>query len=143
MDRSYKQFSLFIAWVVALIATLSSLYFGEILKWEPCSLCWYQRICLFPLSIILGMATYRKDFGVSIYLIPQVVIGLLIAIYQYIYPHIAPYIGQVKLCTLDKDCSDIYFEILGFITMPLLSALGFLVILWFLIVSFKNKNDLI
>lgn len=138
-----KEFSLFIAWIVALVATLGSLYFGEILKWEPCSLCWYQRICLFPLVIILGIATYRRDYKISVYCIPQVIIGLIFAIYQYLYPHLAPYIGPVKLCTLNTDCSYVYFEFLGFITLPFLSIVNFVIILWFLILAFKNKNNLI
>ena len=135
-----KKYTLFFAWIITLVATLASLYAGEVLKWEPCSLCWYQRICLFPMAIILGMATYRRDFSVSIYLIPQTIIGLLFAIYQYIYPYILPFVSAPKLCTLDVDCSYNYFEFFGFITLPLLSVICFVLILYFLIKSYKNKD---
>ena len=138
-----KKYSLFFAWVVTLIATLGSLYAGEVLQWAPCSLCWYQRVCLFPMAIILGMATYRRDDAIALYLIPQTIIGLLFAIYQYIYPYILPYVSAPKLCTLDIDCSYNYFEFFGFITLPLLSALSFVLILLFLMKSIKNKNQII
>ncbi|HDX9707084.1 TPA: disulfide bond formation protein B, partial [Bacillus thuringiensis] len=57
----------FIAWAVSFIATCGSLYLSEILKFEPCNLCWYQRIFMYPLVILLGVAIIKKDYAVSVY----------------------------------------------------------------------------
>ena len=65
-----------LAWVVATVATIGSLYFSEIEGYIPCNFCWYQRILMYPLVIILGIATARKDFNQIIYVLPISIIGM-------------------------------------------------------------------
>jgi len=134
-----KSNTLYIAWIIALVATLLSLFIGEVLGNEPCNLCWYQRICLFPLSIILGMAYFRKDVRACIYVIPQVVIGALLALYQFAYPRLLPYFGVIPKCTFGKDCTTSPFEIFGFVDLPFLSFCTFLLLLILLIISICQK----
>ena len=58
------------AWIPALLAMIGSLYYSEIVHYQPCTLCWYQRIAMYPLVLILGIAAWRRDLGVRIYAIP-------------------------------------------------------------------------
>ena len=64
MNRSTR---LYLAWVVALVATLGSLYLSEVLGYRPCKLCWYQRIAMYPLALMLGIAAFRDDLRVRLY----------------------------------------------------------------------------
>ncbi len=77
-----KKYGLYFAWLIATCGTLLSLYFSDVKNMEPCNLCWYQRICLFPMIIILAIATCRGYLGIALYLIPQTALGLLFALYQ-------------------------------------------------------------
>jgi disulfide bond formation protein DsbB len=110
------------AWVIALVAALGSLFFGEVMKLPPCSLCWYQRICLFPLPIVLGVGIALRDKNLFTYAAPLVLMGLGLALY-----HNLIYYGIVSEalspCTRGVPCSSRQIEWLGFITIPLM-ALG-------------------
>lgn len=97
MKNLIGRFGLYFAWVVSLVATMVSLYTSEILKIQPCSLCWYQRVCLFSLVIMLGIAAYRRDTRLTAYILPQVSLGALIAAYQ-LYSFQPLFIGSEKLC---------------------------------------------
>lgn len=118
---------LFVAWIVVLVATLCSLYFSEIVGYIPCELCWYQRILMYPLVIILAMAVIRKDNDISVYIIPISGLGMFISLYHYtlqkgvFFNHIA------DGCTL-IPCTTIYINWLGFITIPFLAFTAFIII---------------
>ena len=73
---------LYLAWVVALIATLGSLYFSEVRGFVPCVLCWFQRIAMYPLVIVLGVAAFRSDLGGRVYALPLVIAGFAVALIQ-------------------------------------------------------------
>ncbi|MFD2608360.1 disulfide bond formation protein B [Deinococcus taklimakanensis] len=73
---------LYAAWVVALVATLGSLYFSNVKGYQPCVLCWYQRICMYPLALWLGIAALRGDLGVRAYALPLAVLGWGFALFQ-------------------------------------------------------------
>lgn len=133
--------SLFLAWFLSFIATLLSILVGEVLGYEPCPLCWYQRICLFPLPVILVIAIYRRDREVSYYVIPQVFIGMMIALYQFAYPILLPYLGIIPICTYGKDCTISPFEFFGFINLPFISFLGFLALFILLLISLLVGSD--
>ena len=125
-----RRWGTYIAWLLAALASLVSFYFSDIRNLEPCHLCWYQRICLFPLVIILGIACWRGFYGIVAYVIPQVVIGLILALYQVGIQEI-PGWNPIDICGAGPSCSD-KVAILGPITIPMLSAIGFLVIGFFL-----------
>lgn len=78
-----KLLFLYGAWIVSLTATLGSLYFSEIRKFIPCELCWYQRIMMYPLVLILGIATFQGDARVKKYVLPMAVIGAGISLMHY------------------------------------------------------------
>ena len=111
---------LYFAWVVSLIALLSSLYYGEVLDMEPCRLCWYQRICMFPLTLFLGIAFYKKDLKMAQYCLPLVTIGSLLALYQsliQIFPSLqtAALCGHTAHCTLAGPAP--FFSTLAFVAI--------------------------
>src|SRR5690348_8318165 len=81
MEQRAKIF-LYVAWIQAIAATLGSLYFSEIAKFPPCVLCWYQRICMYPLVVILGVALLKRDKWVHWYVLPLATVGWLIGLYH-------------------------------------------------------------
>lgn len=117
-----KSYALYFAWLIACVSTIGSLFFSEVLHLEPCHLCWYQRICIFPLALILGLAVYRDDKSVVPYALPLVVIGFLFAIYQVFLQETG--LTPFEICGAGPSCSDKVDIGLGFISMPMLSALA-------------------
>lgn len=111
------------AWVVALTTALGSLYYSEIVGFVPCTLCWYQRIALYPLVVILGVAALRDDSGVRRYALPLVVIGALIA-GGHTALEWAP-ITDTGLCTGEAPCGVPAFRSFGFVSLPLMALSGF------------------
>lgn len=113
--------------LIALTGTLGSLYFSEVLRFPPCTLCWYQRIFLYPLVFIFGSALWTNDRGYKKYALPLAAVGLAIAIY-----HNLLYFGVItealSPCKQGVSCSSKQLELFGFITIPLLSLASFLVI---------------
>jgi disulfide bond formation protein DsbB len=133
MAAFFRRFSLYFAWVGALFGTLMSLFFSEVLLYAPCNLCWYQRICLFPLSIQLGIAAYRSDRGIVRYAWPLIAFGALFAIYQTA-EQIIPGFSPIDLCGAGPRCDEDPLKLFGFLSIAMLSLLGFLgigLLLWF------------
>jgi disulfide bond formation protein DsbB len=131
---------LLLAWVAAIIATLGSLYFSEVQHFIPCTLCWYQRIFMYPLAIILGIAVYRNDEGIYRYALPLSVIGLIISGYHTLLQKI-PYLQQFEMCTTGVPCSKDYINWLGFITIPLLAFIAFLIITICLTLMTRSQKE--
>ena|SRR3989304_5050669 len=122
-----KQNILYLAWLQALIATLGSLFFSEVMHFTPCVLCWYQRICMYPLVAILGVGILGKDKNIYKYVLPLSIIGWLIAGYHnLIYYRILP--EAIAPCIVGVSCTTKFFAWFGFITIPLLSWIAFTVI---------------
>lgn len=119
---------LYAAWVVASGGMLMSLFFGEIMKLPPCTLCWYQRICLFPLSAILPVGIVARDDRVVSYALPLVVVGIGISIYHnLLYFGVIP--ETLSPCTGGVSCREVQIEWLGFVTIPLMALTAFATIL--------------
>lgn len=122
-----RKYHITIAWMIATSAMLISLVFSEWMKLPPCDLCWYQRMAMYPLVLILGIGMYRTDLYVSTYAFPFACIGLLIAIYQItiqVFPT-----NEMKICSVGVSCTEDYLNMFGFISIPMLSFIGFLVII--------------
>ncbi|WP_160724384.1 disulfide oxidoreductase [Bacillus sp. USDA818B3_A] len=131
---------LLLAWVAAIIATLGSLYFSEVMHFIPCTLCWYQRIFMYPLTVILGIAFYRNDQGIYRYVLPISIIGMLISGYHTLLQKL-PYLQQFEMCTTGVPCSKDYINWLGFITIPLLAFIAFTVITVSLILIARSQRS--
>ena len=112
-------------WLISLIATLGSLFFSEVMGLPPCVLCWYQRICMYPVVGIATVGLLARDRRVVSYLAPLVVVGLAVAAYHnLLYYHLIP--ESITPCAQGISCTERQIEWLGFITIPLLSLTGFL-----------------
>ena len=116
--------ALYLSWAVALAATLGALFIGEVLGQAPCVLCWYQRIAMFPLALILGIACLRDDVGIWRYALPLALTGTAVALY-----HSGLYIGlipePVVPCSRSgPSCTDANMTVLG-VPLPLLSLASF------------------
>ena len=119
----------FVAWTQALVATVGSLAFSEILLLTPCTLCWYQRIAMYPLVLVIGVGIVLSDRRVALYALPASVIGLVIAIYHnLLYYDILP--EGITQCSLGVSCTERQLELFGlpFLTIPTLSLIAFAVI---------------
>lgn len=133
-----KQFLLYLAWLVSVIATLGSLYFSEIRGFIPCELCWYQRILMYPLSLMLGIATFQNDLSIRIYVLPMAIIGWSISLFHYLEQKV-PGLAAIKPCANGVPCSAEYINWLGFITIPFLAFVAFTLIIIFML-FIKNPN---
>ncbi|MDP4163563.1 MAG: disulfide oxidoreductase [Bacillota bacterium] len=119
--------TLLITWLAALSATLGSLYFSEVLHFIPCTLCWYQRIFMYPLAFLLGIAFYHHDTGIVKYVLPLSLFGMGLSGYHFLLQKI-PYLQQFEMCTSGVPCSKDYLNLYGFITIPLMAFVAFTII---------------
>jgi disulfide bond formation protein DsbB len=113
-----------LAWLVALVSTLGSLYFSEIADYLPCTLCWYQRIALYPLAVILGIAAFRGDRAIRTYVVPLAAIGLVISTYHWLIERF-PELEAGGTCSVVVPCTVPWFTELGFITLAFMAFSGF------------------
>ena len=127
-EKSKPQgFLLYVAWVVSLVAMFGSLYFSEIKGYIPCELCWYQRIFMYPLVLILGIGTFQNDSSVKKFVLPLALVGGSISFMHYLEQKI-PGFGGIKPCVSGVPCSAQYINWFGFITIPFLALVAFVII---------------
>lgn len=136
----FTKYALHISFVQAWAAMLGSLYFSEILHYKPCLLCWYQRILMYPLTVILGIAILRRDKNVAYYVLPLALLGVIIALYQYLLQMTS--LAQITpiSCNSLGSCSEIQIMYLGFITIPFLSLCAFAIISLMMVLLFIHKR---
>lgn len=128
-----RRHCLYLAWFVSVIAVAGSLYLSEVLHYEPCKLCWFQRIFMYPQLFLLGIATYRGDKRIIPYVLPLCLIGGSISVFHYAEQKI-PALSNFASCTIGVPCSKDYLNYFGFITIPLLALIAFIliaVLLWY------------
>ena len=132
-------FWLRINFLIALSAVIGSLYFSEVMNFPPCTLCWYQRICIYPLVIIFGVGLLTEDDGHRKYSGPLLMIGLALAVY-----HNLLYFGVIAQplvpCTGAVSCSSKQLDLFGFITIPLLALSGFVSMIFVLFFEHRSMR---
>lgn len=134
-----RQIALLGSWLIALIAFAVTLYSSIYLLMPVCHLCWYQRICIYPLVIILGIGAYINDRKAAVYSLPLITIGMILSLYQYILQWF-PQLESIGVCGLGPKCSDVHMKYWGFITYPLLSFIACLFIFIGLLIALCNKS---
>ncbi len=118
---------LYAAWIVALIATVGSLFFSEVMQLPPCVLCWYQRIAMYPLVLVIAAGVIMRDGRVKFYALPLALSGLVISVYHnLLYYGLIP--DSITPCTQGVSCTTVQIEWLGFITIPLMALAAFVLI---------------
>ena len=124
----------FVGWLIATTATLGALFFSEVMELPPCVLCWYQRIFMFPLAILLPLGLFPFDRNIVRYALPLAVGGSLVAVFHVLL--VAGLIPEsLKPCTQGVPCTDVQIQWLGFVSIPLLSFVAFFAISALLIVA--------
>ena len=122
----FRIYGKHLAFVIALMATLGSLYFSEIRHFIPCTLCWYQRILMYPLVIITLVGIIEEDDFLPTYVLPFSLIGILVSGYHYLIQWSV--FGNASACTVGVPCSARYINYSGFITIPFLALIAFIMI---------------
>ncbi|MFC3004086.1 disulfide bond formation protein B [Falsiroseomonas tokyonensis] len=130
---------LFAAWFVSLAATLGALFIGEVMGQTPCLLCWYQRILMFPLAVILAIASFRSDAAIRPYVLALAAMGWLIAAYHgLLYAGLIP--AEIEPCGAGPSCSGGGMTVFGAVPIPYLSVASFTAILLLLLPSWRSSR---
>jgi disulfide bond formation protein DsbB len=130
---------IFICWIVASVSTLGSLFFSEIMEFSPCTLCWYQRIFMFPLVLILFVGLFPFDKSIIKYALPLALAGWGFAFYHYLlYSGIIP--ENIQPCSQGVSCSETYLDLFGFLTIPMLSLISFSIIIGILLILRRRRS---
>jgi len=128
------------AWLVAISATAGSLYYSQIRHFIPCELCWYQRILMYPLVIVLGIATFYVDVRVRRYALPMVLVGGAISILHYAEQKI-PGFAPTSCAATPIPCTTTYVNYFGFITIALMALAAFVLIAAALVMLKEERPD--
>lgn len=129
----------YVIWLLALVSAAGSLFFSEVMELPPCVLCWYQRIAMYPLVVILGIGILTDDRSWRKYSLALALAGLAIAVYHnLIYYGVIP--ESLTPCTQGVSCSERQIEWFGVITIPLMGLASFLTISALLLV-YKGKKE--
>ena len=139
MKRFVEKYIVYIAWIQSIAATLGSLYYSEIRNFTPCTLCWYQRILMYPLVIIIAVGILRKDKKLYQYVLPMSILGWFVALYHILLQKgILP--EEIAPCAIGATCKTAYTGYFGFITIPVMSFTAFTVITICMLLIWKFRR---
>ncbi len=124
-----------IGFIVALTSVVLSLVYSDIIGYEPCKLCWIQRIFLYPQVIILGLALWKKTKDAAMYCLTLSGVGALIALYHFYGQSINPSVLPACDATGAASCAVRYFVEFGYITIPMMSLTAFILIIAFMLLA--------
>lgn len=117
----------YLSWGIALFSMLMSLFFSEVLKLIPCSLCWYQRIFMYPLVFMIPVGILKNDKNIHMYTLVLSFIGLMISSYHTLIYH-GIIQEALKLCNSELSCKTRQYELFGLVSIPMMSLFSFLII---------------
>lgn len=124
--RELQPVALWLGFAIATTATLGSLYYSEIADFPPCRYCWFQRIAMYPLAPMLGIAAVTKDRAVKKYAAPLAAIGALLAMNHL---RIQWFPEEGGSCSVEAPCSAQWVDVAGFVSIPMMALCGFVAIL--------------
>ena len=119
--------ALWLAWIVALVCTLGSLYLSEVAHFLPCKLCWYQRIAMYPLAVLLLVAAIRRDRAVARATLPLIAIGAGISTFHYLVERF-PSLAGASTCDPTAPCTVLWIWRFHYLSIPAMALSGFLLI---------------
>ena len=140
LAREFGANAVAMAWVVSIVATSGSLYFSEGAGFVPCELCWYQRVAMYPLVIVLGVAALRKNRLIRWYAAPLAGAGALVALYHYALQRVPAL--DTGACAPEARCALTWVDVFGFISIPFMALVAFGSILVLLLVFHRSALDL-
>jgi disulfide bond formation protein DsbB len=140
LRRALWGYELWAAFVVAAVGTGGSLFFSEVAGFVPCDLCWFQRICMYPLSILTLLAAWRGDYRIVRYLLPLPVVGAGVSIYHMLIENAV--IKEPSSCRIGgAGCVVKWIDEFGYVTIPTLALTGFLLLIGFLALAGVGADD--
>jgi disulfide bond formation protein DsbB len=137
---AWRHYGPYVAFVAALTGTLGSLYYSEIASFVPCTLCWYQRILMYPLVLITLVGIIKQDEGVPGYVLPFSLAGIAVSTYHYLIQ--AGIVNHSAACTVGVPCGLRYVTYFGFVAIPLLALVSFAIISGVMFISAWNAYRL-
>jgi disulfide bond formation protein DsbB len=132
---------LWLTFVVAAVATLGSLFFSEIADFVPCKLCWFQRIFIYPVAIIVPLMALAHDRRAARYLLPLPIIGIPIAIYHMLIER--GIVEQAKTCLISAPggCATKWIEEFGYVTIPTLAFTTYVLCIFLLVFALLSVRE--
>ena len=118
---------LMIIWTQTLVAVMGSLFYSEVMGYIPCEICWFQRIIMYPLVIIYGVAAIKRDLTIALPGLILSGIGILTSTFHYLLQK-SPLLHEVGGSCELVPCNLQYVNYFGFITIPFLAGTAFIVI---------------
>jgi len=138
-QKNTNWYILFFCWLLVSVSAMGSLFFSYVMEFAPCVLCWYQRIFLFPLVLILAIGLFPFDKKTVKYALPLAIAGWLTAAYHnLLYAGIIP--ESLQPCSQGVSCTEEYIDLFGFLSIPMLSFLSFSSIVTFLIILYRRTS---
>ncbi|MEI7593977.1 MAG: disulfide oxidoreductase [Actinomycetes bacterium] len=127
-----SRIAIWLAWIVAMGTTLGSLYYSQIAEYVPCELCWFQRIAMYPLALILLIAALRNDRWIWVYAVPLSAIGAAISVY---HTQLQAFPEQATFCSTTVPCTTRYVWQFGFVSLPFMALAAFSFIMVMLLLA--------
>lgn len=134
-----SRYAMFLAFLVSLLGVVGSLYYSEFIGFEPCKLCWYQRVFLYPQAILLAIGLIKKHPHVANYSILFSIFGALIAGYQSVMQ--LGFTPNIPCSASGVSCNQIFVMQYGYITIPIMALTAFLLIIVLLLAAKVGKSD--
>lgn len=134
----FGELAPWLAWAVATVATAGSLAYSEVFGFEPCRLCWFQRIAMYPLVVVLAVGVFRRDRALRWYALPLSLVGGSISVYHYLVQTV-PGLDS-GACSVGVPCSAKYVNEFGFVSIPFMAFAGFLLIS-VMLVAFRPSTE--
>jgi disulfide bond formation protein DsbB len=134
-------YELWAGFAVAAVATGGSLFFSEVAHYVPCELCWFQRICMYPLSLLLLFLAFHADNRAARYLLAFPLVGGGVSIYHLLVEH--GVVQQTTECSLSAPggCATKWIEKFGYVTIPTLALTGFVLLIEFLVLALMGEGE--
>ncbi len=127
------------AWIVALTAMGGSLYYSEVRGFIPCTLCWYQRILMYPLVAVILVGILRRDAGLPLYVLPLSVLGMSVSTYHYLLQ--IGVLTEAGTCKAGVPCTVKYVNYFGFVTIPFMALTAFYMITMAMVAYWFGGGD--
>ena len=126
LGQLLQEYGAYLAWLPALTAMVGSLYYSEVAGFIPCTLCWYQRILMYPLTVIILAGIIRQDEHLPAYVLPLSVTGILVSSYHYMIQ--LGLLGHPLACEVGIPCNMRWVNYFGFVTIPFMALTAFVLI---------------
>jgi len=126
-QQGFAGYGLWLAWLMALVATLGSLYYSQIAHFIPCEYCWYQRIAMYPLAVILGIAAFRGDAAIRRYVYPLAITGGIVSVYHYLIQQMPDLAAGT--CSTATPCTAALVWKFDFVSIPFMALVSFAAII--------------